>query len=85
MLVAYEMVISQPLTQKPRSNPREIVCEPDWFKGTASDVERKFLFMVGVLSLLSGVALRGDHIRTEWSASFSVVMGPLCICLAAFK
>lgn len=55
------------------------------FKGTASDVERKFLFLVGMLSLLSGLALLGDHVRTDWVASVAVLIGLFGICLAAVK
>jgi hypothetical protein len=54
-------------------------------KGTISDSERKLLLFMGMLSLLSGLAVLGEHLRTDWLAPVAILVGLFGIGLPLVK
>jgi len=54
-------------------------------KGTMSGSEWKLLMFMSMLSLLVGLAVLGEHLRTDWVAPIGIMLGLFGICLGVVK
>ncbi len=54
-------------------------------KGAASHSEQKFLVFMGMLLLLTGLAVLGEQLRSDWVAPVSILVGLFGMCLGVVK